>query len=174
MSHRYRKKKLWSTCFSRFCAGENNMQRIYYTNAERAQCAVWVSKGYRATSSQRFFQYSYGRSPKYRFTVRQWRDEYQTRGSHNHRGGNGRPRIVIALRNEIRELFLDGPRIYPRAAAQTGVSDSTAWSVIPRELRLCPYKLRMITALTEQHERCRPCFARECQKKLRVDSGYLE
>ncbi len=65
---------------------------------------------------------------------------------------NGHPRFRSALRNEIRELFLNDPKIsFLAAAAQTSVSHSTVWNVIRSELRLYPYKLQMSTAMTEHH-----------------------
>ncbi len=62
------------------------MQRSGYTNAERAQCVIWISQGYGATDVQRLFQEAYRRNPPARSTIRQWHEDYQERGSHNYRG----------------------------------------------------------------------------------------
>ncbi len=151
------------------------MQRSGYTNAERAQCVIWISQGYGATDVQRLFQEAYRRNPPARSTIRQWREDYQERGSHNHRGGNGRPRISTAVRNQIRDLFIDDPTISLRvAAAQTRVCSSTVRNVVRKELKLYPYKLQMSTALTEHHKTSRFNFAQNCRTELRNDAGYLE
>ncbi len=81
------------------------MQRNGFTYAERAQCVLWLSQGYPGTNVLGLFHDSYGTSPSAHYTIQQWCDEYQTRGLHNHRGGNGRGRIGSALQNEMRELF---------------------------------------------------------------------
>ena len=102
------------------------MSRSGYTDAERAQCVIWISEGYGATEVQRLFQNAYDRHPPARSTIRQWREDYQTRGSHAHRGENGRPRISNEVRNQIQEIFNNDPRISLRAvAAQTGVAHAT-------------------------------------------------
>ncbi len=53
------------------------MQRSGYTNAERAQCNIWISPGYGATDIQSLFQEAYRRNPPARSTIRQWREDYQ-------------------------------------------------------------------------------------------------
>ena len=151
------------------------MQRSGYTNAERAQCVLWISEGYGATEVQSLFVDSYGRRRPARSTIRQWRNDYQERGNHDHRGWNGRPRITIAVRDQIRDLFIDQPRMSLRSAAhQIGVSTATIRNVVRKELKLYPYKLQTSTALTEQHKSSRLNFAQYCRRELRRDTGYLE
>ena len=150
------------------------MSRSGYTDAERAQCVIWISEGYGATDVQRLFRNEYNRHPPARSTIRQWREDYQTRGSHAHRGGNGRPRISNEVRNQIQELFNNDPTISLRAvAAQTGVAHATVWNFLRKELKLFPYKLQMGTALTEDHKTRRIRFAQSCRRELRNDAGYL-
>ncbi len=166
-------------CFNKltsiFCGSrKENMQRSGYTNAERAQCVIWIFQGYGATDVQSLFQEAYRRNPTARSTIRQWREDYQERGSHNHRRGNGRPRISTAVRNQIRDLFIDGPTISLRvAAAPTRVCSSTVRNFVRKELKLYPYKLQMSTALTEHHKTSRFNFAQNCHTELRNDAGYL-
>ena len=150
------------------------MQRSY-TDAERAQCVLWISQGHGGTDVQRLFRNAYERRPRARSTIRQWLEEYQTRGSHSRRGGNGRPRINTAVRDEIRELFNNGPKVSLRAvASQTGVAHGTVWSILRKELNLYPYKLQMSTTLTEDHKASRLRFARNCRRELRNDATFLE
>ncbi len=51
------------------------MQRSGYTNAERAQCVIWISQDYGATDDQRLFQEAYRSNPPARSTVRQLRED---------------------------------------------------------------------------------------------------
>lgn len=51
-----------------------------------------------------------------RSTIWQWLEDYDGRESHNHRGGNGRPQISTAVRNQIGDLLINESTIYLRAA----------------------------------------------------------
>ncbi len=43
-----------------FCGStKENMKRSGYTNAERAQCVIWISQGNGVTEFQRLFQSAY-------------------------------------------------------------------------------------------------------------------
>ena len=71
--------------------------------------------------------------------MRQWREDYQSRGSHAHRGGNGRPQITEANKNEIRALFNTNPRLSLCAAAQeVGVAHATVLNFLRKELKMFP------------------------------------
>ena len=154
---------------------EKYARKRLYPRRESTDCSLAFSRLSCNRCSNFVLVYIGRRSPTVRSTIRQWRDGYKTRVSHNHRGGNRRPRIDATLWNEIRNLFFDDPRIPPRTvAAQTSESHSTVWNFIRRELRLYPYKLQMAIALTEYHERSRLRFARKCQRQLRNVSVYLE
>lgn len=150
------------------------MSRSGFTDAERASCVLWTSEGYGATAVQRLFVNLYNRHPPARSTIRLWREDYEARGSHRHRGGNGRPRISIEVRNQIRILFNNDPRRSLREVAEeTGVSHATVWNFLRKELKMFPYKLQMATALTEDHKIRRKQFAQYCRRELRNDSQYL-
>ena len=73
---------------------------------------------------------------------------------------NGHPRICAAVRNQISDLFINGPTISLRvAAAQTKVCSSTVRNVVRTKLKFYPYKLQMSTALTEHHKKYRFNFS---------------
>ena len=102
------------------------MSRNGFTDAERAQCVIWMTEGYEATAVQRLFRDEYSRTPPARSTIRIQRSDYQQIGIHTHRGGNGCPQISAQTKNGIRQLFHSNPRILLRAAAaETSVAHST-------------------------------------------------
>ena len=68
-------------------------------------------------------------------------------------GGEGRPQITEAKKNEIRVLFNSNPRLYIRAEAlEVGVAHAIISNFLRKELKMFPYKLQMTTALTESHK----------------------
>ena len=71
------------------------------TDGERARCIIWITEGCGATAVQRLFRNEYSRMLPIRFTIRLWRADYQQRGTHTHRGGNGRQQISAQTRNRI-------------------------------------------------------------------------
>ncbi len=99
----------------------------------------------------------------------------QSRGTHAHRGGNGRPWIPVAVQNQIIELFDNNPSIsIPVVAAQTGVSWMTVWNYLRKELKRYPYKLQMSPALSYKSKLRRLEFAQHCRKELRNGTRYLK
>ena len=84
---------------------KRKMSRNGYTDTERAHCVLWIAEGYGKAAVLRLFLDKCFTSPPARSAIRKWYQEYQSRGIHAHRSGNGRPRISSTVRNEIRELF---------------------------------------------------------------------
>lgn len=151
------------------------MSRSGYSDDMRAQCVIWSIQGHGSTAVQTLFTQTYHRNPPARSTIRQWRDDYQTRGSHSHRGGNGRPQISQGRRARIRELFDNNPRLSLRTvASEVGVAHSTVWNILRNELNRFPYKLQRTTTLTEDHKIRRKQFAQTCRRELRDDAEYLK
>ena len=151
------------------------MSRNGFKNAERAQCMIRMTEGYGATAVQRLFRDDYSRAPPDRSTIRLWRADYQQRGTHTHRGGNGRPQISAQTKNRIRKLFDDNPRTSLRAtAAASSVEHAMIWNFLRKELGRFPYKLQMGTSLMEDHKMRRKSFAHYCRRELINDAGYLE
>ena len=123
-----------------------------FTDAERARYVLWISEGYGPTVVQRLFLNAFNRHPPARSPIRLYRQDYEARGSHKHRGGNGRRRISIEVQNQIRILFNDDPRRTLREVAEeTGVAHATVWSFVRKELKVFPCKLQLATALTEDY-----------------------
>ena len=72
----------------------------------------------------------YEKSPPARFTVREWYRVYQSRGSNVHRGGYGRPKISSTVRNEIRKLFENDPRMsLSKVASDKSVVHAKFWNI---------------------------------------------
>ena len=100
-----------------------------FTDAERAQCVIWMTEGYRVTAVQRLFWSEHSRMPPARSVIRLWRADYQQQGTHTHRLGNGRPKINAKTKNGIRQLFEDNARMsLPAAAAETSAAHARIWN----------------------------------------------
>ena len=146
-----------------------------FHDAEKAQCVIWVAEGHGYTASQRKFRKKYQKNPPDRSSIRRWYEQYQSRGSHSHLGGNGRPQISDEKKEMIRSMFNENPTVSLRTAAtQVGVHHTTIWSFLRRELKLYPYKLQMAQQLSEEDETKRINFARYCRAELRFDSEFLK
>ena len=71
--------------------------------------------------------------------IRLWQADYEQRGTHTNRGGNGRPKTSARTKNRIRQLFDDNPRISLRAAAaETTVAHATIWNFFTKRIRTFP------------------------------------
>ena len=104
------------------------MSRNGYSDTERAQCITWSLQTHGMTAVQELFQNGYNRTPPARSTIRQWREDYQSRVLHAHRGGNGRQQISKERRVRIRLLFNDDPQLpFRTVAAGLGVHHTTVW-----------------------------------------------
>ena len=109
------------------------------------------------------FLYEYSRTPPACSTIRLWRANYQQRGTHIHTGGNGRPKISAQMKNKIRLLLGDNPRMTMRAsAAEKSVAHATTWNLLRKELGRFPYKLQIATSPMEDHKMRRKNFAQYC------------
>ena len=69
------------------------MSRNGCSDTERAQCVTRYLEGHGTNSVQELFLNRYNRTPPARSHVWHWREEYQSRGYHAHRGGNRRTKI---------------------------------------------------------------------------------
>lgn len=146
-----------------------------FTLSEKAQCVIWNCEGYGWKAIQRKFRTKYQKRAPVYLTLRKWREEYETRGSHDHRGGNGRPNISEERKNDVRDLVKSNPRISLRQlTAQTGVPTTTVWRILRNELRLFPYKLQMGVELSDNDKQNRISFAQYCRAQLRENPGYLK
>ena len=69
---------------------------------EKAQCVLLIAQGYGYTALQRLFRTRYHKDPSGRSKIREWYNDYRTRGSHADRGGNARPQASDDKKEEIR------------------------------------------------------------------------
>ena len=134
-----------------------------------------MTESYGPSAVQRLFRNEYSRTPLSRSMIRQWRPDYQQRGTHTHRGGNGRPKISAQTKNRIRQLFDDDSRMSVRSvAAETSAPNATIWNFLRSDLGHFSYKLQMATSLTEDHKMRSNSFSQYCGREVRNDAGYLE
>lgn len=146
-----------------------------FSSTEKAQCVLWVAEGYRGTAVQRKFRTKYNREPPSRAAIAMWRADYENRGTHAHRGGNGRPQINAQTKATITTMFQENPRISLRfVSQQVGVCHATVGNFIRKELGLFPYKLQTGVQLSAQDRQNRLAFAHYCQRELRSDPMFLK
>ena len=104
------------------------MSRNGYSDAERAQCVTWCIEGQRTTTVQRLFHNRYNRRFRAPSTMRHWREDYQSLGSHAHRVVNGRTQISEERIVRIRQLLDDNPLpSFCTVTAEVGVHHCTVW-----------------------------------------------
>ena len=94
------------------------MPRIRFSNVHKSACVSWLLEVYGTRAVQRPFENRFLITSPTRSTMRQWCEDYRSKGTHAHRGSNGRPQITEAKKNEIRAQFNSNPRLSLRAAAQ--------------------------------------------------------
>lgn len=94
-----------------------NLPRHPFSDPEKAQCVIWSLAGHGDTAVQRMFRTKYEKMAPSRPSIVRWVREYRNRGSHAHRGGNGRPAITSNQKAAIRNMFEDNPQISLRFVA---------------------------------------------------------
>ena len=62
--------KVWYICARKIGPATYIMSRNGFTDAERAQCVIWMTEGYGATAVERLFRDEYGETPPDRSTIR--------------------------------------------------------------------------------------------------------
>ena len=151
------------------------MPRTAFTDAQKAQCVIWTSEGYRPTAIQRLFRTKYECNAPSRKSILKWVEDYRSRGSHSHRGGNGRPGISEEKRSQIKEMFQTNPRRSLRdVAREVSLPHTTVWNVIRKQLNMFPYRLQIAQQLSHDDKTNRLNFAQFLQAELVEDSHYLE
>jgi hypothetical protein len=149
------------------------MPNTSFSNSEKAQCVIWYAEGYRETAIQRKFRTKYRKTPPSRGAIRLWRQDYQQRGTHAHRGGNGRPQLSEEKKATIKSMFSDNPRLSLRQAeSQIQVPKSTLWDFLRKELHLYPYKLQMGMALSDEDKQNRITFAHYIRSEFSNNNDY--
>ena len=79
------------------------------------------------------------------------------------------------MQNQIEELFDNNPSTSIRVvAAQTGISRTTVWNYLRKELKFHPYKLQMSLALSDTDKWQRLEFAHHGGRELKNDTRYLK
>lgn len=151
------------------------MPNISYTNQQKAQCVIWMAEGHGGTAIQRKFFTKYRIKAPSRRTINLWYQSYTDRGSHSHRGGNGRPTIGDDKQNQIEEMFQADPRRSLReVGAVVGVHHTTVWHFLRNKLKLYPYRLQIGQQLSETDKNNRVTFAQLCKERLQENPNFLK
>ena len=61
------------------------MPRIRYSNVHKSVCVSWLLEGYGTSSEQRLLEDRLNITSPARSTLRQWREDYQSKGTHAYR-----------------------------------------------------------------------------------------
>lgn len=54
-----------------------------------------------------------------------------------------------------------------------GFREGTVWTFLCKELKLLPYRVQIVTELSDADEQKRILFAEQCHQELRNDAGYF-
>jgi len=151
------------------------MPNISYTDQQKAQCVIWKAQGHGGTAIQRKFFTKYRITAPSRRIINVWYQSYIDRGSHAHRGGDGRPTISVEKQNQIEEMFKANPRRSLReVGGVVGVHHTTVWHFLRKKLKLFPYRLQMGQQLSETDRENRMIFAQLCKEKLQENHNFLK
>ena len=150
------------------------MPRVPYTDAQKAQCVIWQAEGNGPTAIQRLFRTKYQTHAPSRKIIKKWVEDYHKRGSHAHRGGNGRPQISDEKKAEIKQLFSDNPRRSLREVGRTvSLPHTTIWYFLRKELGMFPYRLQMAQQLSDDDKTNRLTFVQRIHQKIIEDPEFL-
>ena len=153
----------------------SRMPLTTYSDAQKAQCVMWASNGHGPTAIRRFYQTKYGGASPSSTEISQWGTDYEERGTHAHRGGNGRPSISDAKKTQIKQLFHDNPKRSLRdVASEVHVHHTTVWALVRKELKMFPYRLQIAPQLSDADKTNRLAFAHLIKQKLQENPDFLK
>ena len=136
---------------------------------------AWFIETKSETAVQRKFRTWYNRSPPSRPTIRAWYEKFMATGSVEHKKGYGRPRTSDENVERVRQSFLRSPQKSVRTAArELQMSRSTVHDVVRKRLKMYPYKLQIVQAITQDDRVARKEFAVTMLRRMEQYSNFLE
>ena len=101
------------------------MLRERYFDHEKSQCVLQKAQGTGCSQIQRMFRIRYNMIPSIRSSIDRWYDDYRTRGTYQHRGGNGSPQILDRVKSEIHQKINDPNLSLRETAIQFNIQHTT-------------------------------------------------
>lgn len=154
---------------------EQHISDMTWSMQQKAKCVEKFIELKSVTAVRRWYTRTYGNPAPSANSLRQWRREFQERGTVGHRPRSGRPQINDADVARIERAFQEQPTKSLRvASAELGIPFSTIRKVLHEKLKMFPYKISFLQQLLPEDCLIRLNYAHHIRRELRNDSGYLD
>jgi len=107
-------------------------------------------------------------------SIRMWYTQFQVTGCVCKRKSSGRPSVTEEQMEQVRQAFLRSPRKSTvRGNRELGIPQPTVWSILPKRVKLKPYRLMLLQKLQIDDHHRRTTFCIELQALMEED-GFFE
>jgi len=143
------------------------------TVVEKAFCVLELAKTNSITLVQRHLRRRYGKPPPTRQSIYDWSKKFQETGCLCKGKSSGRPPVSEETVERVRETFTRSPRkSTTRASLELQMPQQTVWKILRKRLRMIPYKLQLVQALSCDDKRVRYSFCMSMQQCNEKDDFF--
>src|SRR5215469_14398781 len=144
------------------------------TVVDKVFCALELAKKNSVTVVQRHFRRRYGKPPPTRQSIYDWSKKFQETGCLCKGKTSGTPSVSEETVERVRETFTRSPRkSTTRASLELQMPQQTVWTILRKGLRMIPYKLQLVQALSCVDKRVRYSFCMSMQQWNEEDDGFI-
>jgi hypothetical protein len=123
-----------------------------------------LAKTNSVTLVQRHYRRRYGKPTPKRQSIYDWSKKFQETGFFFFFKSFGRPPVSKETVERVRETFTRSPRkSTTRASLELQMPQQTVWKILRKRLRIIPYKLQLVLALSCDDKRVRNSFCMNMQ-----------
>lgn len=144
------------------------------TGAEKAYVVLEFHSYQSVTAVQRQFRTKFNKDPPTAKSIRRWYAQFTASGCLCKGKSTGRPKVCEETVERVRESFARSPqKSTNRASRELNIPQPTVWKILRKRLKLKPYRLQLLQALTP-NDKVRRCeFSTQLQDLMEQD-GFSE
>ena len=141
---------------------------------EKAFCVLELAKTNSVILVQRHFRRRYGKPLPTRQSIYNWSKKFQETGCLCKGKSSGSPPVSQETLERFRETFTPSLRkSRTRASLELQMPQQTAWKILRKRLRMIPYKLQLVQALSCDNKRIRYFFFMSVQQWNEDDDDFF-
>ena len=144
------------------------------TVVEKAFCVLALAKTKSFALVQRHFRRRNGKPPPTKQSVYDWSKKFQEIGCLCKDKSSGRPPVSEEMVERVCETFTRSPRkSTTRASLELQMPQQTVWKILRKRVRMIPYKLQLLQALSCDDQRVRYSFCMSMQQWNEEDDDFF-
>ena len=142
------------------------------TGEEKAYAVLEFHSLRSAITVQRHFRTKFHKEPPSANTIRRWYQQFLTTGCLCKGKSTGRPAVSEETVERVRMSFTRSPqKSTSRASRELNIPQQTVWKILRKRLKMKPYRLQLLQAITPEDKVKRLEFCIQLQQRLE-DDGF--